>query len=279
MGTVTVAVGQMACYTDIAAACDRAEELIAEAAAKGASLIVLPEVMNYVGDPNPDSFEFIPQGRTSLSMAAAAKKYNIWVHLGSIRERDPEDPEGKPYNTSVVFSPEGEMVAKYRKLHLSDMQGSPDKPMVRESDRNNAGSQIVTVDTDFAKLGLAICYDLRFPEMFRLMSEAGAKIVCLPACFNSVTGAAHWEVLLRSIAVLNHCYVLASNHCGKKYNGNSVWGHSMIIDPWGTPLTMAAQEREALLVAEIDLDYCDELRGRLGCMTNRRSDVYRLEKL
>ena len=279
MSKVTVAVGQMACYTDIAAACARAEALIAEAAAKGARLIVLPEMMNYVGKPNPESFEFIPQGPCCTRMAAAAKKHNIWVNLGSIHELDPEAPEGKPYNTSAVFSPKGELVAKYRKLHLSDMQASPGNPIFRESDRVSKGNEIVTVDTEFAKLGLSICYDLRFPEMFRLMSEAGAKIVCLPACFNSTTGAAHWEVLLRSIAVLNHCYVLASNHCGKKYNGNSVWGHSMIIDPWGTPMALAGQEREALLLAEIDLDYCEELRGRLGCMTNRRLDVYRLDKL
>jgi predicted amidohydrolase len=277
MSKVTVAVGQMACYNDMEAAYAKAEEMIAEAAQKGARLIVLPEMMNYVGKPNPDSFEFVPQGICCTRMAAAAKKHNIWVNLGSIHELDPEDPEGKPYNTSVIFSPEGVMAGKYRKLHLSDMQASPEKPISRESDRIKAGDRIVTVDTEFARVGMSICYDLRFPEMFRLMSEAGAKIVCLPACFNSTTGAAHWEVLLRSIAVLNHCYVLASNHCGKKYNGNGVWGHSMIIDPWGTPVALAGQEREALLLAEIDLDYCEELRGRLGCMTNRRPDIYRLE--
>ena len=281
MTKFTVAVAQTYCIDDMNANYTRAEEMIAEAASKGARMIVFPEVMNYVGEPTRDSFERIPDGECIRRMSAAAKGNGIWVNIGSIREIDPDDPDGKPFNTSVMISPNGEINAIYRKLHLSDMQTTPNNPPVLESDRINKGERIVVADTELCKIGMSICYDLRFPEMYRLMSEKGAKIICHPSCFNSTTGAAHWEVLLRSIAILNHCYVLASNHCGKKPTKNkpSVWGHSMIIDPWGTVIAEAGQEREALLLAEIDLDYCDELRGRLGCMTNRREDVYKLEEL
>lgn len=275
MKKMTVAVAQTYCSEDMQKNYARAEEMVAEAARKGAQLIVFPEVMNYVGKPDPVSFEPVPDGEACRRMAAAAKKHGIWVNLGSIRE----ETGGKPYNTSVLFSPEGEVKGIYRKLHLSDMQTTPDKPAVLESDRIDKGNEIVVVDAEEFKIGMSICYDLRFPEMYRLMSEKGAQIVCHPSCFNTTTGVAHWEVLLRSIAILNHCYVLASNHCGAKPDGKSIWGHSMIIDPWGTVIAEAGQEREALLVAEIDLDYCEELKGRLGCMTNRRLDVYSLQEL
>ena len=280
MNKVKVAVAQTYCLDDMEKAYTRAEEMVAEAAASGAKLIVFPEVMNYVGEPDRKSFEYIPEGECCTRLSRAAKEHNIWVHIGSIREINPENPDGKPFNTAAIFSPSGEMVGKYRKIHMSDMKLSPNSDMSRESDRIEAGDEIVVVDTDFAKIGMSICYDLRFPEMFRIMAERGAKIICHPACFNTTTGAAHWDILMRSMAVLNHCYVLASNHCGSKPNGKArVWGHSMIIDPWGTPIAEAGQEREALLVAEIDLDYCEELSYRLGCMPNRRTDVYKLEEI
>ncbi len=275
MNLLTVAVAQMFALDDMQKNYVRAEEMVAEAAAKGARLVVFPEVMNYVGTPTPDSFESIPDGEACRRMSAAAKKHTMWVHLGSIREKS---ENGKPYNTSVLFSPDGEINAVYRKLHLSDMQTRPGKPAALESDRNSRGDRIVVADTDLGKIGMSICYDLRFPEMYRLMSERGARIVCHPSSFSATTGAAHWEILLRSIAVLNHCYVLASNHCGTKPNGGALWGHSMIIDPWGTVIAEAGREREALLVADIDLDYCEELKGRLGCMTNRRPDIYTLKE-
>ena len=111
------------------------------------------------------------------------------------------------------------------------------------------------------------------------MSNKGAKIICHPACFGMITGSAHWEVLLRSAAILNHCYILASDHCGRIPNGARLWGHSMIIDPFGTVIAEAGQEKETLLVADIDLDYCDETKECLGCTNNRRTDIYKLEEL
>lgn len=274
MNKFTVAVAQTVCCDDVQANYAKAEELIAEAAEKGAKLIVFPENMNYVGPVDPSKQEDVPGGEGCQRMAAAAKKHNIWVNLGSIKERTDE----KPYNTSVLFTPEGEVQAIYRKLHLCDMQGSQHSKPVRESDSVRKGDQIVVTDIGNCKIGMSICYDMRFPEQFRIMSEKGAQIICDPACFSMVTGSAHWEILLRSIAVFSHCYVLASNHCGKKNNTSPMWGHSMIIDPWGNVIAQADWEREALLVAEIDLDICDDLRNRLGCMANRRNDIYRLEE-
>ena len=244
-----------------------AEKLIGDAMADAPDVIVLPETWNTGFFPRENLTALADRDCAMVRdrIGALARKYGVNIVAGSVANIR----GGQVYNTACVFDRTGACIARYDKTHLFSPMG--------EDQYFAKGNHLCTFALDGIPCGLIICYDLRFPEMFRLMSEAGARIVCLPACFNSTTGAAHWEVLLRSIAVLNHCYVLASNHCGKKYNGNGVWGHSMIIDPWGTPVALAGQEREALLLAEIDLDYCEELRGRLGCMTNRRPDIYRLE--
>ena len=275
MTRMTVAVAQTLCCDNVQTNYEKAEKMIGEAAQKGAQLIVFPENMNYVGVPDPKIEETVPDGEGCRRMAAAAKKHGIWVNLGSIKERS----DGLPYNTSVLFTPEGKVQATYRKIHLCDMQGDPGSKPTRESDHVQKGDKIVVTDIGKCKIGMSICYDMRFPEQFRIMSEKGAQLICHPSCFSMVTGSAHWEILLRSIAVTSHCYVLAVNHCGKKTSGSALWGHSMIIDPWGNILAQAGWEKEALLVAEIDLDLCDEMRSRLGCMPNRRTDLYRLEEL
>lgn len=275
MSKMTVAVAQTLCSDDVQANYEKAERMIAEAGQKGAQLIVFPENMNYVGAADPTKEEAVPDGEGCRRMAAAAKKYGMWVNLGSIKECS----DDKPYNTSVLFTPEGEVQATYRKIHLCDMQGDPSSSPARESDHVRKGNEIVVTDIGTCKVGMSICYDMRFPEQFRIMSEKGAQLILHPSCFSMVTGSAHWEILLRSIAVTCHCYVLACNHCGKRPSGSALWGHSMIIDPWGSIITQAGWEKEALLVAEIDLDLCDEMRNRLGCMPNRRTDLYRLEAL
>lgn len=275
MSKMTVAVAQTLCTGDVQANYEKAERMIAEAAQKGAQLIVFPENMNYVGAADPTKEEAVPDGEGCRRMAAAAKKYSMWVNLGSIKERT----DTTPYNTSVLFTPEGEVQATYRKIHLCDMQGDPSSKPTRESDHVRKGNEIVVTDIGTCKVGMSICYDMRFPEQFRIMSEKGAQLILHPSCFSMVTGSAHWEILLRSIAVTCHSFVLACNHCGKKPGGSALWGHSMIIDPWGNIIAQAGWEKEALLVAEIDLDLCDEMRNRLGCMPNRRTDLYRLEEL
>lgn len=275
MNLVRVAVAQTLCCADKQKNYARVEEMLAEAAEKGVQLIVFPEGMNYIGPTDPATWETIPDGEACRRMAAAARKYRMWINFGSIKEKN----EGKPYNTSVLFTPEGEVQAVYRKLHLCDMNGDRTSQPTRESDSVEKGNKIVVTDIGKCKVGMSICYDMRFPELFRIMSEKGAQIICHPSNFSMLTGAAHWEILLRSIAVTSHCYVLASNHCGQNAKGSKMWGHSMIIDPWGNVVAQAGFDREALIVADIDLDYCEDLRVRLGCMSNRRTDIYRLEEL
>lgn len=274
MRKMTVAVAQIASSDDFAENYAKAEAMIAEAAEKGARLIVFPENMNRMGAYSPAYREAIPGGECCRRMSAAAKKYGLWVNTGSIKEIS-NDPY-KAYNTAMLYAPDGTMAAKYRKIHLCDMSARPGSRS-QESDRILPGSEVVVADTELGKIGMAICYDMRFPELFRLMALQGAKIVCLPASFGMTTGCAHWEVMLRTMAIHNHCYVLASGQCGTTKGGLVRWGHSMIVDPWGTVIAEAGQEREALLTAEIDLDYTDELKDRLGSLTNRREDVYRLE--
>ena len=271
MNKISVAVAQM-CSTNVPEEnYTKAERYVAKAAEKGAKLIVFPENMNYMGSYVPEIRENIPDDLCCKRMSAAAKKWGMWVNIGSIKEKS-EDAH-RAYNTSVLFSPEGEIAAVYRKIHLCDMSSRPGS-VFRESDNVLPGNEIVVTDTDFGRMGLAICYDMRFPELYRLLALQGAKIICQPSCFGMPTGTAHWEVMLRAIAIHNSCYVLAADQCGTRANGVLSWGNSMIIDPWGTVIAHAGQEREELLVAEIDLEYCDELKSRLGSLTNRREDVY-----
>ncbi len=273
MAPFTVAVAQMTTVSHKQKNLAKAEAMIAEAAQKGAKLIVFPEEMHYMGPYSPDVREEVPDGESCRRLSEAAKKHGIWVHTGTMKETGP-DPY-KSYNTSILFSPAGEMAAKYRKIHLCDIIGSPGV-VNRESDRRMAGDQVVVADTELGKIGLAICYDIRFPELFRLMALQGAQIICLPACFLAATGPDHWEVLLRATAIQNHCYILASDQGGVRENGTRNWGHSMIIDPWGTVIARTGPEQEALLLAQIDLDYATELNERLGSIHNRREDVYQL---
>lgn len=275
MAHITVAVGQLCSGSNKQANYEKAEAMIENAAKRGAQLIVFPENMNYLGPYSPDNRESVPDGEGCRRMAAAAKAHNIWVNLGSMKEISP-DPV-KSYNTSVLFDPRGQIAAIYRKLHLCDMMGRPGV-WTKESDRNLPGSEIVVANTDLGKIGMSICYDIRFPELHRLLALQGVQIICQPACFQNVTGPAHWEVLLRAAAIHNSCYILAAGQCGKREDGKTNWGHSMIIDPWGTVIAEAGQEKEALLVADIDLSYADELSARLGSLHNRREDIYALEK-
>lgn len=273
MDKFTVAVAQMRTVSDKQKNYEKAEEMIAQAAAKGAQLIIFPEDMHYIGPYSPDIREQIPGGECCQRLGACAKKHKIWVHCGSIKEVSP-DPY-KAYNTSILFSSQGEPVSIYRKIHLCDITGAPGV-VVRESEKKLPGNEIVVADTELGKIGMAICYDIRFPELFRLLALQGARIICNPACFLSTTGPAHWEPLLRAAAIHNNCYILAPDQCGTREDGTLNWGHSMIIDPWGTVIAEAGQEKETLLLAEIDLGYADELKGRLGSLTNRREDIYSL---
>jgi predicted amidohydrolase len=270
-----VAVAQLDSQNDKAANLERVSRLIDEAAAGGALLVSFPETMNFIGKMvrDEDRPEPIP-GRTTETLMKKAVEHGVWIHGGSFAELNPEDK--RYYNTSVLIDDKGEIVAKYRKIHTFDVT-LPDGVVCDESAHVSPGREVVTVDTALGKLGLSICYDVRFPELFRLMALEGAQVLFTPANFTLPTGKDHWEVILRARAIENGCYVVAAAQIGKKHNFVA-YGSSMIVDPWGTVLTRAREE-EGIAFAEIDLDYLDKIRGQLPSLKNRRADVYELKKV
>ncbi len=252
-----------------------AAAFLEEAAAKGAKFVIFPEGMDYCGPDTAANAEKIPEGETFQKLSALAAKHKIWVHCGSIHEVNESD--SRPYNTSFVLNPSGKLVAVYRKIHLFDVN-VVDGPSIRESDRVCPGNEIVTVDTgEIGHLGLSICYDMRFGELYRLMTLRGANILCVPACFNLVTGKDHWEPILRTRAIENGCYVIAPGQIGVKPS-MPTYGKSMIIDPWGNVVARAS-DRPCVIMAEIDLDYAESVRKQTYTLDNRRTDRYELKPL
>lgn len=246
-------------------------DYIDEAAKKGAALVAFPEVMNGLSEER-EFAETIP-GPTIDLLAAKAREHHIWIHGGSISEIYPHGE--RTLNTSVLLNPQGQLVAKYSKLHNFDIT-LPDGTGVCESKKKEPGKQLVTLNTPLGKLGFAICYDLRFPELFRLMALDDVQIIFLPANFTMPTGKDHWEPLLRARAIENGCYIIAPNQIGKK-ESFTAYGNSMIIDPWGTVIARAA-DKPGVLLAEIDLDYLADVRQRIPSLQNRRTDLYQLTR-
>ncbi|WP_394920826.1 carbon-nitrogen hydrolase family protein [uncultured Robinsoniella sp.] len=253
-----------------------AVELIREAAERGARLIAMPETVNYIGPEYEKFAECIPEGHTFKVFAEQAKKYRVWLHCGSIYEKNEDANDRRPYNTTMIINPAGELAAKYRKLHPFDVTIA-EGPVVRESDVNCPGNQIVTVDTgEVGHLGLSVCYDMRFCELFRIMALKGAQILIIPANFTVNTGKDHWEVLLRARAIENGCYVIAPGQIGIKPSYQA-YGKTMIIDPWGNVVAMAS-DKTGVITAEIDLEYLQSVRSQVFTLENRRSDVYQLSE-
>ncbi len=243
------------------------EELTKQAAFEGADLILFPEHADYLGKPMSLHAE-TDSGKLAESLSRMASDNHIWLHSGSIPEMN---PAGKPYNTSLFFDRNGNLAAKYRKIHLFEVDIS-DGPSVNESDVIAAGKEAIVVDTEFGRVGFAICYDLRFPELFHALADGGAELIFMPANFTAVTGAAHWEVLLRARAIENTCYIAAAGQVGRKPDFES-YGHSMIIDPWGRILA-EQEEGEGLIFAEFDTDVLAQVRGQMPSLKNARKDLW-----
>lgn len=243
-----------------------AARLLRSAAARGARLIVLPELFFWGGARGEElaAAEPIP-GPTTTALGDLARELGVVLIGGSILERVEEND--RSYNTCVVFDRSGTPIAKYRKLHLFDVEVA-DRVAVRESASRLAGVEPVTVECELATLGLAICYDLRFPELFRNFTDRGAAVVCLPSAFTHATGSAHWEPLLRARAIENQVYLIAANQHGRGGSGIVNYGHSMIIDPWGT-IVARAPEDDAVVLADIDLAYLRRVRREIPCLDHR----------
>lgn len=248
---------------------DRAEGLVVEAARQGARLVVLPEVFTWRGDRarEAETAEAIP-GPTTQRCAGLARRLGIHLVAGSILEKS-DAPHS--FNTSLLFGPDGSELARYRKLHLFDVD-IPGQVTVRESATRRPGSSVVAADTELGRIGLTICYDLRFPELYRALTRDGAEIIAIPSAFTLPTGAAHWEILVRARAIENQVYVVAADQIGASPSGVVDFGHSLIVDPWGTPIARAPN-RQTVLLAQIDRDDQQRVRRELPCLKHQRLPV------
>ena len=265
--TFLAAAIQMTSGSDKSANLEKAERLIRLAAARGARFIGLPEVFNWRGKrtDEPAAAEGL-EGPTISAMARLARELEIHLLAGSITEDAPG--ESRRYNTSVLLGPDGARLAIYRKIHLFDVD-LPGLVTFKESDAKLPGTEVVTAATAIGTVGLSVCYDIRFPELYRRLAFAGARILTIPSAFTFPTGEAHWEVLMRARAIENQCYVIAPAQFGPNVHGFIDYGNSMIVDPWGRALARAA-DTEGAVIAPIDLEYLERVRRELPSLANAR---------
>ncbi|MCB0007311.1 MAG: carbon-nitrogen hydrolase family protein, partial [Anaerolineales bacterium] len=256
---------------DKAANLATAERLIDEAAALGAQMVGLPEMFNFltVDEKMADGAEPLG-GPTAQFLQGKAKQHGIYLHGGSIPTLIPGSD--RIHNTTLVFDPTGEQIASYNKIHLFDIHVEG-QSSYKESTRVAPGNEMVTFETEHAQMGLTICYDIRFPELYRALTLAGAKVIFQPAAFTLYTGKDHWETLIRARAIENQVYMVSPAQIGTHGNGNKCFGSTMIVDPWGTVLARAP-ERECVIVADIDYAAQAKVREQLPSLQHRRPDVY-----
>lgn len=263
----TVAAIQMSSGPDEVANLQQASGFIDEAVAAGARLVVLPEVFGWRGPrADEDRHRQLIPGPTIDALAALARRHGIHLCAGSILETIPGDP--RAYNTSCLLGPDGAILGLYRKIHLFDID-LPGQVTVRESDGRRPGEDVVVVATPLGTLGLSICYDLRFPELYRALSRAGAEILVVPSAFTFPTGAAHWETLCRARAIENQSWVIAANQTGTSPHGFADYGQSMIVDPWGAVVARAG-DGPGVVLARIDPAYTARVRRELPALQHRR---------
>jgi len=244
-----------------------AERLIAQAAAQGALFVGLPENFGFLRSEG----EAVPEAQTLdgpwvRRLAEAARRHRLTLLLGSLPEKI--DGEPKVYNTSVLLGPDGGVIASYRKIHLFDID-LPGMEHLKESKAVAPGRDVVVAEAPFGPIGLSICYDLRFPELYRELSRRGARVLAIPSAFTERTGRAHWELLLRARAVENLAYVFAPAQVGQHGKNRASWGHAMIVSPWGEILA-EARAGEGVALAEIDFDRQEKIRRELPALAHIR---------
>ena len=269
---MSFAVIQMVSQDDIAANLLQARRLLEQAAAGGARLAVLPENFSALGRRDAAALgrlEACGEGPVLPWLQRTARELGLWIVAGTLPLPPQGEPEGKPRACSLLVDEHGQFVARYDKLHLFDVDVSDSRGRYRESDDYAHGGQIVVADTPVGRLGLTVCYDLRFPELYGALREAGAELITAPSAFTRVTGAAHWEVLIRARAIETQCYLLAAAQGGIHPGGRETHGHSLIVDPWGRKLAEYA-EGEAMLLAERDAGEQVAIRERMPVLRHKR---------
>jgi nitrilase len=252
-----------------------ADRLIEEAASAGARIVALPENFSFLGSPEQKIGlgEPAANGPTLQYLREQSLRHQVYLIGGSIPLLT--DEPDRVSNTCFALGPDGDILARYDKLHMFDVS-IDDANTYRESDHVKPGQDVVTFRADAITIGLSICFDLRFPELYRRLADAGADLVFVPSAFTVPTGRAHWEVLLRARAIENLCYVTAPAQTGEHAKGRATHGHSMIVDPWGVVLT-EAPEGSGIIWADVDTDLIADVRSRLPALKARRSDLFSSE--
>ncbi|WP_252511242.1 carbon-nitrogen hydrolase family protein [Phreatobacter aquaticus] len=269
-GTFTAACVQMRADIDPARSLEQAVTLIAGAAGDGATYVQTPEMTNILQPDRPKFYEAIRAQEDDLSLPvfqAEAKRLGIWLHIGSLAIKTGETQAA---NRAFLISPEGAVTATYDKIHMFDVNLANGQTY-RESAAYKPGDRAVLADLPWAKLGVTICYDLRFPHLYRALAEAGAGVLAIPSSFTVPTGKAHWHLLMRARAVENGCFVIAAAQGGHHVCGRDTYGHSLIVDPWGTVIAEADHDEPAVVLAEIDMAKVAEIRGRIPSLANGRA--------
>ena len=269
--TLRVACVQLNAKAPKADLIERAERLVSRAASTGADLVLLPEKWTGIGPPEliRSVAESLDEGEATQAMKGWARAHGITLVGGSIVEgREDRD---KLSNTCVVFDPDGEIAAVYRKIHMFDVEVGGH--VYRESETEEPGDRPAATEVEGWKVGLTICYDLRFPELYRILALEGCETITVPAAFTLYTGKDHWELLLRARAVENQCYVVAANQWGSFADGKAAYGRSSIVDPWGVVLAQAPDE-DTVISAELDRARLEEVRRGLPALANRQSAAY-----
>ena len=271
-----IALAQLRSTADIAHNLHACQRLVRRAAERGAAWVLLPECAPYLGpDPRGDGAVQSRQGEIVEAFKALAAELNIWLTLGSFHER--ADQQERCYNTQLLFSPQGEIAASYRKIHLFDVTFD-DGSSLRESDTFLAGdslslSTVQSGDGDHAwRVGHTICYDVRFPWLYQALLDQGAEALTVPSAFTLATGREHWHALLRARAIETQCYVLAPNQWGHHYGDRRSFGQSAIYDPWGR-LLASAPEQECVISAELDISLLADVRARMPRQDHLRRDL------
>jgi predicted amidohydrolase len=269
---MSLAVIQMVSQADVLANLAQARQLLEQAAEGGARLAVLPENFAAMGRRDLAEIgraEALGEGPILPWLHQAARDLGLWIVAGTLPLPPDGQPEAKAHACSLLIDNAGQRVARYDKLHLFDVDVSDSHGRYRESDDFAFGEKVVVADTPMGRLGLTVCYDLRFAELFSALREAGAELISVPAAFTAVTGAAHWQVLTRARAIETQCYVLAAGQGGSHPGGRETFGHSAIIDPWGRVLSEQAQG-QGVLLAERDSAEQAAIRQRMPVARHRR---------
>lgn len=253
---------------------EQLEGLFKKVSREKVDLVTLPEMFNCPYQTgNFPVYGEERGGEMWKACSELAKKYGVYFSAGSVPE---VDGAGRVFNTAYVFDREGREIARHRKAHLFDIDVKGGQ-CFRESDTLTPGDEVTVFDTEFGKMGLCICYDLRFPELARLMVMKGAGVILVPAAFNMTTGPAHWEILFRNRALDNQCYVLGTAPARDPQSGYSSWGHTIAVSPWGDILGQL-EEQEGILMQTLDLERIGQVREQLPLLKHRRLDLYRLEE-